>query len=456
MKAYRWSVNLKLGLILLAVALAVASLWYTNSTVERLREREQSVLQLYASAYGHLAEAERQSVNPHQEQFAALADFLGRLERGERVEADTEAMRGYQSAVRWAQGMPPAGEINFITNALLVPNSFEIPAIIADTGGTPLFWRNLPRIPETLADLDSLTAVQAQARIAERLADMREAYEPVEIQLAGAEAGFVQVLYYDESALVGQLRMYPYVQLLVVGLFILVGYVGFSYVRRSEQSNLWVGMAKEAAHQLGTPISSLLGWVQLLRTDALDAETKEQAYDEIENDIARLQRVTARFSDIGSRPKLEAQLVAPVVESVAGYIRRRIPKSKDVTLEVDVPQHVHARLNPELFEWVIENLLKNALDAMEGQEGRITITGEEMGDCVRLCVTDTGKGIDRSARKNIFRPGYSTKRRGWGLGLSLAKRIVEEYHGGSLTLAQSRPGLGSTFQIEVPLVEAAG
>lgn len=452
MKAYRWSVNFKLGLIVFAMALAVTSLWYTNSTVERLREREQSVIQLWASAYAHLAEAEQQSVNPYQSELVALDDFLARLERGERVEADPDALRGFQSATRWAQGMPPAGEINFITNAILVPNQFEIPAIITDSGGVPLFWRNVARVPESFAGLDSAEAARAGQRLGGLLEDMEGAYEPVAIELNYPGEGFVQYLHYDESTLVGELRRYPFIQLIVVALFILVGYVGFSYVRRSEQSNLWVGMAKEAAHQLGTPISSLLGWSQLLRAGELDEETQVQAYDEIDNDIARLQRVTARFSDIGSLPKLEPQPVAPVVESVAAYIERRIPRSKNVMLSVDIPGELDAQLNPELFEWVIENLLKNALDAIETDEGAIAIVGEGMGDTVRLFVSDTGKGIDRRARRNVFRPGYSTKRRGWGLGLSLAKRIVEEYHGGSLTLASSRVGGGTTFQIDLPRV----
>jgi hypothetical protein len=235
-----------------------------------------------------------------------------------------------------------------------------------------------------------------------------------------------------------------------VGLFIGVGYVGFSYVRRSEQSNLWVGMAREAAHQLGTPISSLMGWVEVLRMPNLSDEQRSEAVDEIENDIDRLQRVANRFSDIGSMPKLEQQRLAPIVEQTATYIRRRIPQRRDqITLTAEVPNDLEAPVNEELFAWVVENLLKNALDAIDGA-GRIALTAGTDATGVWIEVEDTGAGIERSQWKNVFRPGYSTKKRGWGLGLSLARRVIEDYHGGSLRLADSTVGEGSTFRIDLP------
>jgi signal transduction histidine kinase len=231
----------------------------------------------------------------------------------------------------------------------------------------------------------------------------------------------------------------------------MVGYFGFSYIRRSEQSSLWMGMAREAAHQLGTPLSSLLGWIEVLRSPDLDADTKDRALDEIENDVERLQRVADRFSDIGSQPKLERCDLVPIVEQTASYLRRRIPQEgQSIALTVDLPDSLMAEANEELFAWVLENLLKNALDAIEDDEGTITVTGWDEEGWVTIEVEDTGRGIERQQWKNIFRPGYSTKQRGWGLGLSLARRVVETYHGGSLELVSSTVGEGSTFQIRIP------
>ncbi|MCH9023502.1 MAG: HAMP domain-containing histidine kinase, partial [Planctomycetes bacterium] len=224
---------------------------------------------------------------------------------------------------------------------------------------------------------------------------------------------------------------------------------------KSEQSSLWVGMAKEAAHQLGTPISSLMGWVEYLRlhdqSPDLSLKSKEETYQEIEKDIARLGRVTSRFSDIGSLPKLESQPIGPLLEATTDYMRRRIPDGGTfIRLNVWSEPDLSAPLNANLFEWVVENLLKNALDAMESERGRIDVVATAIGNTIRIDVCDTGKGIERRNWKNVFRPGYSTKKRGWGLGLSLAKRIVEDYHGGTLSLASSRPGHGTTFRIEIP------
>ena len=469
MKAYRVSVNLKLGLIVFAVVIAVASLWYTNRFVDRLREREQSIVELWASAYEQLAQTQAQALNPYGAELAALNEFLTRLEaQAAQVGADpaeagpgrtsapsAEELEGFRRAVQWAQGMPPAGELNFITSAILVPNQFNIPAIITDPSAAFPFviWRNVP-VDSTLEGLSEEDSVRAVERLGRLRAAMDEAYAPIPIEITFPDvpdAQLQQLVHYGESDLVRELRIFPYVQLLFVGLFILLGYLGFSYVRRSEQRSLWVGMAKEAAHQLGTPISSLMGWTELLQSGALEKEQEGEALEEVKSDIRRLRRVANRFGDIGSKPKLEVMRLAPVIGTTADYMRRRIPKGRGrVALDVDVPPDVRAPLNPELFEWVIENLIKNALDAIEGGEGRIDIAARQVDGRLHIDVKDTGKGIDRRQWGNVFRPGYSTKKRGWGLGLSLAKRIVEDYHGGALLLAHSRPGHGTTFRIELP------
>jgi NtrC-family two-component system sensor histidine kinase KinB len=351
--------------------------------------------------------------------------------------------------------MPPASELNFIANTILFPNTFGIPAIVTDSSSRVPYvnWRNVP-VDSTLAGLSAEDSLRTLARLAELRAEMDATYAPIPIEISFPGAPGLelrQYVHYGESTLVKELRLFPYVQLFFVGLFILVGYLGFSYVRRSEQSSLWVGMAKEAAHQLGTPISSLMGWVELLKLPDLPGDQQEMAVEEIEKDISRLRRVTSRFSDIGSLPKLDVMPLAPIVDNTADYIRRRMPQQgKHVSLLVAVPPDLRAPLNAELFEWVIENLLKNALDAIETNEGKIEVTAARAGEQLRIEVRDTGKGIDRRQWKNVFRPGYSTKKRGWGLGLSLAKRIVEDYHGGTLTLAGSRLGHGSTFRIELP------
>lgn len=470
MHAYRWSVQLKLGLIAFAMIIALASLWYTNQLVERLRDREQSMIQLWADAQAQVAQAQDRAVNPHRDawqtleqlvqaqQAAAAGSPAAPAPRALPAETDVQALR---EALAWARSMPPTGELDFILNEILEPNPFAIPAIITDsTQATPLFWRNVS-VPDNLTQLSPKDSAQARERLDEHLRNMKDAFAPIPITLrystteSGGTAELTQYVFYNESGLVRELRIFPYVQLGFVGLFILVGYLGFSYVRRSEQSNLWVGMAREAAHQLGTPISSLMGWTQLLRSDSLSDTQRTEALGEIEHDIERLQRVANRFSDIGSMPKLEAMNVAPVIEQTAAYIRRRIPQqSQAVALTVDTPPVLTARINEELFAWVLENLLKNALDALDGA-GTIAITATQSDDMLAIEVEDTGSGIKRRARANIFRPGFSTKERGWGLGLSLAKRVIEHYHGGSLQLVSSTVGEGSTFRIQLPRPDAA-
>jgi len=446
MRPYRFSVNLKLGLILFAVGLAVASLWYTNNLVDRLREREQALMQLWAKANEQVTQAPAE--NPYTQELEDLDHLLRQWRQAGAGEGapllGVGQVDSLRRAVGWAQNMPPGDQLDFILNEILEPNPFNIPAIVTDASREqPLVWRNVPVPDAELTPEDS-------ARLIRRLDRMASAYEPIPIELSESPA-ITQYVHYDESALIRELRIYPFVQLFFVALFVLIGYVGFSYVRRSEQSSLWVGMAKEAAHQLGTPISSLMGWTELLRTPELSEAHRQEAVEEIENDIVRLKRITARFSDIGSQPRLEEAAIGPLLEQSVDYIRRRIPQQRGrvkVTTEVD--EGLRGPINQDLFEWVIENLLKNALDAIDHEEGLIAVTAQQANGHIRIDVQDNGKGIERRAWGSVFRPGYSTKRHGWGLGLSLAKRIVEDYHGGSLSVAQSKLGEGTTFRIELP------
>ncbi|MCS3676566.1 hypothetical protein GGP72_000463 [Salinibacter ruber] len=465
MDAYRWSVQLKLGLIVFAVGIALASLWYTQRLVDRLQEREQAVIQLWADALEQVVQTQQAS-NPHREEFRRLDSLLQALEA--RPAGDTlsaERVAALQEAVDWAQAMPPTREFNFILNEILQPDQFEVPAIITDsTRRRPLSWQNVG-VPDTAAVPATGDAAGVRQELRDELDDMRSAFEPIPVRIdvsetPGQDPGassdrLTQYVFYDESALITELRVFPWVQLVFVGLFVMVGYFGFSYIRRSEQSSLWMGMAREAAHQLGTPLSSLMGWIQMLRTPDLAADKRERALTEIENDVERLQRVADRFSDIGSQPKLERCNLVPIIEQTARYLRRRIPQQgQSIALAADLPEQLHAEANEELFAWVLENLLKNALDAIEDEEGRITVTAWKEEGQVFIEVEDTGRGIEGQQWNNIFRPGYSTKKRGWGLGLSLARRVIESYHGGRLELVSSTVGEGSTFRIEIPAARA--
>lgn len=448
MKAYRHSVRLKLGLVVLAVLISVVSLAYTSRTVDRLREREQFVIHLWAAAQERLSATRENPYLPvftemeHQLVDAAVPD--GPI--------SSEALARYRSALAWSRTMPPAEDVT-LAGEIILQGGFGIPAIVMDsTQSMPVIWQHVP-VPDSLQlqELSPEERSEVLGRLNERARAMAQDYEPIAIEFGAPPEAVRQYLFYDDSRLIRELTIFPFLQLLFVAFFILIGYLGFSYVRRSEQSSLWVGMAREAAHQLGTPISSLMGWVELLRGNALSGEQKQGALREMERDVARLERVTARFSDIGSMPRLEVDAVAPVIEAAADYVRKRIPEGDGfVELNVQISGALYAPLNAELFEWVIENLLKNALDAMEMTGGVIDVQVSGVQESIRIDIRDTGKGIDRKNWKNIFRPGYSTKKRGWGLGLNLAKRIVEEHHGGSLVLLQSRPDQGSTFRITVP------
>ncbi len=441
MSPYRLSVNLKLALIAGAVLIAVASLAYTNHLVDRLREKERVAIQLWARAVEHMYTVP--TPNPYSEQLAYLEDYFapGAYENRAVGELSETTLDSIRQAIQWSQRMPPADELGFVVEEIVVPNLFEVPAIVtgrsASGQDTVLALRNV--------DVDSMWSdARREEYLRERVAEMDQAHDPITIEKYGLE----QTVHYGESALVQHLRVFPYVQLFFVALFMIVGYLGFSYVRKSEQSNLWVGMAKEAAHQLGTPLSSMMGWLAILRDGEDTPAYVDEAVGELEKDVGRLQRVANRFSTIGSKPKLTATRLQPVIVGVAAYIRRRIPQQgQNITLNVQVPADIELPLNAELFEWVIENLLKNALDAIEEESGRVEVEAWKKSGKVYIDVRDTGKGIEKRQWKNIFRPGYSTKKRGWGLGLSLAKRVVEEYHGGRLVILSSRPGEGTTFQI---------
>ncbi|MDE7119615.1 MAG: HAMP domain-containing histidine kinase, partial [Muribaculaceae bacterium] len=258
-----------------------------------------------------------------------------------------------------------------------------------------------------------------------------------------------QHLYYDDSKLLKRLSYYPYVQLLVMLAFIFVVYYAVNSMRRAEQNKVWVGLSKETAHQLGTPISSLMAWMELLPSLGVAPEM----VGEMNKDVARLSTIASRFSKIGSRPQMESVDLNSVVAAAASYMSTRI--SSRISLDIALcsgPLDIKA--SEPLLEWVMENLIKNAVDAMEGS-GEIRVTTHAENDKAVITVTDNGKGIPHKHHKTVFNPGYTTKKRGWGLGLALARRIIAQYHGGRIFVAWSEPGKGTTFRIELPL-QAAG
>jgi two-component system, sporulation sensor kinase D len=304
-----------------------------------------------------------------------------------------------------------------------------IPVIVTLEDGTIIAHRNV----------DSLLT-EDKAIMQEEIKDMEAANEPI---VAGLYDDQNIIIYYQNSILFTKLKLYPYAQLAIITIFLLVSYYAFSYSKRSEQNQVWVGMSKETAHQLGTPISSLMAWMELIK--ASNGEISKEVYEEINNDIVRLELITERFSKIGSEPKLSRTNMAEVVGETVGYLEKRLSSKVSFTIK-DETTEGFCNLNIPLFAWVLENLTKNATDAMEG-EGALTYTITDTDKHLFLEVTDTGKGIPSGRFKTVFEPGFTTKKRGWGLGLSLVKRIVDNYHAGTIIVKESVPNERTTFKI---------
>ena len=256
-------------------------------------------------------------------------------------------------------------------------------------------------------------------------------------------------IYFKESTLLRQLRYFPFVQFILIAAFVAFGYMGFSSARRAEQNRVWVGMAKETAHQLGTPISAIVAWIEHLKLIRDSDEEVLEVVGELRNDVSRLELIADRFSKIGSAPKLEPINIYEELEQCRAYMQRRASRKVDFHFPDPESQGRTVHINPHLFDWVVENLLRNALDAMDGK-GTIEAEIYDDPDFVYLDISDTGKGIPDGKFKTVFRPGYTTKKRGWGLGLSLAKRIIEEYHNGKIFVKRSEEGKGTTFTIQLP------
>lgn len=357
------------------------SIWYTNLLVDELRERESRQIQLLSSAL----------------EYAATT----------------------------------SENLTFI-NQEIIQQNYSIPIIMVDAAGEPIEFRNI-KFKKNANQADSAKTLDRE------LLEMQEEYEPIYLQEADIR------VFYRNSELLTNLRYYPYIQLAVILLFGALAYALFNQSKIAEQNRVWAGLTKETAHQLGTPIASLMAWIDYLRNSPVWEENKE-IIQEMDKDVVKLRMVTERFSSIGSKPVIQPENLYQVIEETINYLRPRISTKVDMFINSD-SKDLDAMMNKPLFEWVVENICKNAVDAMKGK-GTITIDILQDSDkYVIVDITDTGKGIEKKNFRKVFNPGFSTRQRGWGLGLTLAKRIVEGYHGGKIFVKSSEVGKGTTFRI---------
>jgi anti-sigma regulatory factor (Ser/Thr protein kinase) len=340
-----------------------------------------------------------------------------------------------QKALIWVEavklGFKDTSGISDRLVSFIIPENKSIPIIQTDESGRIIDHVNL----------DSAKVAQDTAYVYQKLEDFRSDNAPIE-WVNPVDPTERNIYYYGDSSLLNQVRYYPLVQLFVVGLFIAITLVALTTSFTSSQNQVWAGMAKETAHQLGTPLTSLQGWVEMLKENGTD----RRIVQEMEKDVNRLKLVSDRFGKIGSTPQLEASNVLEQVRTMIDYIKKRAPGSVVFQLTDEGKSNISAMVSPPLFDWVIENLLKNALDAIEGK-GAIQVNMRETETDVQIDVSDTGKGISKQNLHKVFKPGFTTKKRGWGLGLSLSKRIIEQYHKGQIFVKSSEPGKGTTFRI---------
>ena len=377
----------KFYLGILGILIVVISMMYTNYLVRQLEEEENKKVRIWADAYHNLNDAT----------------------------ADLSA--------------------DYTLNLAIIEANTSIPIILVNNGGGIDAVRNFGM------EKDTSEAFLSSAELKKELQSIKsEGIAPIQID--------TYKIYYKHSKILVLLRYFPLVQFILIAAFILFGYLGLSSARRSEQNQVWVGMAKETAHQLGTPITAIIGWIDHLKlTHENDSET-QNVLIELEKDVNRLELITERFSKIGSAPVLESVNLAEELDKCRSYMQKR--SSRQIVFDFPSPEGSISKvmINPPLFDWVIENLLRNALDAMEGK-GKITATIAEDKHHVFIELSDTGKGIPAGKHKTVFEPGYTTKKRGWGLGLSLAKRIIEDYHKGKIYVSRSVLNEGTTFTIKL-------
>jgi len=494
-KKQRW----KIILVLLAIFLVGFSLWYSNSVVNKVAQKEKDRVTQWADAikrkadlvgltnntFDALRENERKKVElwtlSMQEVNKDLTDYSfvlavltqsnqvpmiitnqkGEIENTHNLETikklSTQNKKDTLNQLinKWQVTHPPLtlnlfgnnnqtvyyydskklSELSYSKDSLytaftneLVNNSDLVPVLFIDKDNRSLIATNMSHVSDSLNQSELNAAIN----------QISLKTDSISINFGNDQQG---VIYYEASEELTILKYFPFVQFTIIGLFILIGYLVFSTFRKAEQDQVWVGMAKETAHQLGTPISSLMAWVQLLEAQGIDPST----ILEMNKDIDRLNTVTNRFSKIGSKAILKSENIVPVIKDSIDYLRLRISKNIDLTF-TNEQSDIQTPINSSLLEWVIENITKNAVDAMDGK-GKITVSIKQFEDDVIIDITDDGKGIPLSKLKTVFQPGYTTKTRGWGLGLSLVKRIVEDFHKGKISVLKSELNVGTTFRI---------
>jgi signal transduction histidine kinase len=383
--------TIKYFVFIVAIIIGVGSIIYTSALVDTLKERERDNINLWAKAV----------------EFSTVAD---------------------------------GNSLNFITDNIIRPDN-SLPVIILDSATNEIVdSRNVELHNSTEAEHD-----EYQKKV---LSQMKGENQPVKIIYRDgpnrAISG-IQYVYYRNSRLLRQLSAYPYIQLSVIALFASIAYLAFSYSRKAEQNRVWVGLAKETAHQLGTPLSSLMAWVEYLK-EIPEMAGKEDIISELNKDVIRLEMITSRFSNIGSAPVLKDENVVEAIQNITNYLKPRVSSKVTFHVDSDAPE-LTAKMNRPLFEWVVENIVKNGIDAMSGI-GTINITiGKESEDMVFIDIQDNGKGIAKGKIKDVFKPGFTTKKRGWGLGLTLVKRIIENYHLGKIFVKSSQADVGTVFRI---------
>ena len=382
----RWKIYLAIA----GVSILLISLFYTNYLAQRLREGERNKASLLFYAY----------------------DAINQQNNQESIDLETDLT------------LPLS----------IIESNKDIPIMWVDNDDHVLYGRNFgPGLDSNLVFLQ------------ERLIKLKKkGPEPIAIR------GENQFLYYQNSRVLELLTYFPFLQLLLLVAFFSVGYIGINNARRAEQNRVWVGMAKETAHQLGTPISAIIGWIEHLRESHYQNPEELEVLDEMQNDVARLDLIADRFSKIGSSPALDRVDVFAQMREITNYIRRRAPRKIVFEEPPETSSPVFVNINPPLFNWVVENIMRNALDALEEGTGKIKWEIHEHPHDVEIDITDTGKGIPPSKLKAVFEPGFTTKTRGWGLGLSLAQRIIENYHKGKIYVKHSKMGEGTTFAIRLP------
>ena len=384
--------TIKWLILLVAVVIGGGSIIYTNNLVNKLQKGEQEKIRLWAKAVEFLAEAD-------------LDD--------------------------------PAA-LTFISTNIITPDN-TLPVILVDSASNDIvFVRNV--------ELDSTNTEKMNATLRAMLKKMRSENAPIPLQ--AGRGGGAQYAYYRNSYLLRQLSAYPYIQLTVIGIFGFIAYLAFNYSRTSEQNRVWVGLAKETAHQLGTPLSSLMAWVEYLQTIP-EMEGRGDIVQELQKDVHRLEMITSRFSNIGSEPVLKDENLLDAVNNTVTYLKPRVSSKVNFEVAAELPE-LTAKMNKPLFEWVVENIVKNGIDAMSGI-GRIRIVmGRESDKAVFIDIEDNGKGIAKGKAKEVFKPGFTTKKRGWGLGLTLVQRIVQNYHSGRIYVKSSQVDVGTVFRIILP------